>query len=229
MRRRPSARIIALAAALLVLAFAAVDIFIPYLTRERETVSGVPVPPPFAVQENIRLRSGEQLCLGEVAMDVDSQIAEFTVIDAVRSGPPLRVSAAAPGYQAVTRIDGGYGGPQTIRVALEPPGRSLLAEFCIANRGSRKVDLLGTHEPRTASRPVARVDGREVPPDLTLRFLAEDSGDVVSRLGSLIDRMSAFHPPILEKPVLWALLALTVLVLPAAAIYGVVSSFRADD
>jgi hypothetical protein len=76
---------------------------------------------------------------------------------------------------------------------------------------------------------VSRVDGREVPPDLTLRFLAEDSGDVVSRLGLLIDRMSAFHPPILEKPVLWALLALTVLVLPAAAIYGVVSSFRADD
>jgi hypothetical protein len=229
MRRRPPARVLALAAALLLLALAAVDVFIPYLTRERETVSGVPVPPPFAVQENIRLASDEEVCMGEVAIDVDSEFAEFTVIGETKSGPPLRVSAAGPGYRAAARVDGGYAGPRTLLVPIEPPRRSLLGEFCVANRGRRKVDLLGTHEPRTASRPVARVDGREVPPDLTLRFLAKDSGDVVSRLGSLIDRMSAFHPPILEKPVLWVLIALIVLVLPAAAIYGVVSTFRTDD
>src|SRR5215211_1769536 len=118
MRRRPSARMLALAASLLVLAFAAVDLFIPYLTRARETVAGVPVPPPFAVQENIRLKPSEAVCLNEVAIDVDSEIAEFTVINKARSGPPLRVSAAAPGYRVVTRVDGGYAGPQTMRVPL---------------------------------------------------------------------------------------------------------------
>jgi hypothetical protein len=229
MRRRPSARVLALAAAMLLLALAVVDVFIPYLTRERETVAGVPVPTPFAVQENIRLRPGEEVCLDEVAMDVESEIAEFTVIGETKSGPPLRVSATGPGYRAVARVQGGYGGPRPIHVPLEPPTRSLLAEFCVANRGRRTVHLLGTHEPRTASRPVARVDRREVAPDLSFRFLAEDSGDVVSRLGSLIDRMSAFHPPVLEKPVLWLLLVLIVLLLPAAAIYAVVSSFRAGE
>jgi hypothetical protein len=221
--------VLAMGAALLVLALAAVDVFIPYLTRERETVAGVPVPPPFAVQENIRLAPGQEVCLDEVAIDVDSEIAEFGVISKARSGPQLRVSANAPGYRAASEVEGGYLSPDTMRVPLKPPTRSLLAEFCVANRGDRKVDLLAAHEPRTASRPVARVDGAEVPPDLALRFLSRDSGSVLARLGSLVDRMSAFHPAVLEKPVLWLLLALLVIVLPAAAIYALVSTFRAED
>jgi hypothetical protein len=162
-------------------------------------------------------------------MDVDSRIAEFSVLSEARSAPPLRVSASARRYRAQGDLDGGYGSPQTLRVPLEPPQRSLLAEFCIANRGSRKVDLLGAHEARTASRPIARVDGVEVAPDLTLRFLADESGSVVGRLDSLVDRMSAFHPPVFEKPVLWLILALVVLVLPSAALYALVSGFRADE
>jgi hypothetical protein len=52
---------------------------------------------------------------------------------------------------------------------------------------------------------------------------------VVERLGSMFDRMSAFHPPVLEKPMLWLVLALLVLVLPAGVIYALVSGFRADE
>jgi hypothetical protein len=226
MRRLLTSRVLALGGALLVLAVAAVAVFVPYLSREREAVAGVPVPSPFAVQENIRLAPDQEVCLDAVAIDVDSEIAEFSVISKTKSGPPLRVSADAPGYRSAAEVDGGYVSPDTIRVPLEPPTRSLLAEFCVANRGKRKVDLLGAHEPRTASRVIARVDGTDIPQDLTLRFLSEDSGSVLARLDSLIARMSAFHPPVLETPVLWLLLALLVLVLPAAAIYAVVSSFR---
>jgi hypothetical protein len=236
MRRRPSARALALGAALILLALAAAGVFIPYLTRERDAIAGVPVPEPFAVPENIPLGPGQEVCLEEVAIDPDSEIAEFTVISKRRSGPPLRVSATAPGYRAVAEVEGGYRRQQTtrfppepLRVPLEPPGSSLLAEFCVANSGARRVELLAAHEPRTVSRTVARVDGEEVAPDLALRFLAADSGSVLARLGSLIDRMSAFRPAVLEKPVLWLLLALLVLVLPVAAIYAVVSSFRVDD
>jgi hypothetical protein len=226
MRRLLTPRVLALGGALLVLAVAAVAVFVPYLSREREAVAGVPVPSPFAVQENIRLAPDQEVCLDAVAIDVDSEIAEFSVISKTKSGPPLRVSAEAPGYRAAAEVDGGYLSPDTIRVPLEPPTRSLLAEFCVANLGKRRVDLLGAHEARTASRVVARVDGTDIPQDLTLRFLSEDSGSVLARLDSLIDRMSAFHPPVLETPVLWLLLALLVVVLPAAAIYAVVSSFR---
>lgn len=235
MRRRPSARALALLATVLMLAVAAVAVFIPYLTRERKAVAGVPVPEPLGVQENIPLAQGQEACLDEVAIDVDAEIAEFTVITKASSGPPLRVSAAAPGYSAAGEVEGGYRRRQTtrfppepLRVPFKPPNRSLLAEFCVENRGDRRVELLAAHDPRTASRPVARVDGREVAPDLALRFLSEDNGSVLARLGSLVDRMSAFHPAVLEKPVLWLLIVLLVLVLPVAAIYALVSSFRAD-
>jgi hypothetical protein len=228
MRRPVSFRALALAAALLFLAVATVAVFIPYLTRERENVAGVPVPVPFGVEENIRLRPGAEVCLADVAMDPDTQIAEFTAVSGRRVGPPLRVSAAGPGYRA-SGVSAGYSGREMVRVRLEPPTRSLFATFCVANGGRRKVDLVGTHEARTVSRPVASVNGREVAPDLSLRFLSEDSGSVLARMGSLIDRAAAFHPPVFEAPVLWLLLALVVLVLPAAAIYAVVSGFRAGD
>jgi hypothetical protein len=226
MRRLLTPRVLALGAALLVLVVAALAVFVPYLSREREAVAGVPVPSPFAVPENIRLAPDQEVCLDAVAIDVDSEIAEFTVTSKSKSGPPLRVSAEAPGYRAAAEVDGGYLSPETVRVPLEPPTRSLLAEFCVANRGNRKVDLLGAHEPRTASRVVARVDGTDIPQDLTLRFLTGEDGSVLGRLDTLVARMSAFHPLVLETPVLWLLLGLLVLVLPAAAIYAVVSSFR---
>jgi hypothetical protein len=229
MRRRPPAALLALAAALLVLAVAAVAVFVPYLTRDREAVAGVPVPPPFSVQENIPLRPGEEVCLDSVAIDASAEIAEFGVASETKSGQPLRVSATAPGYRSSSRVSGGYASPMTLRVPLEPPSQSLLAEFCVANRGKRKVDLLAAHEPRTASRPVASVDGQVVAPDMALRFLEDGSGNVVDRIGSLVDRMAAFHPPVLEKPVLWLVLALLVLALPAGAIYAVVASFSAED
>lgn len=228
MRRRPSPRVLALSTALFVLALAGIAVFIPYLTREREAVAGVPVPPPYAVAENIRLAPDQQVCLKGVAIDVDSEVAEFSVASNARSGPPLRVSARAPGYRTGGEVAGGYTGPGAVRVPLQPPSQSLLADFCIENRGERSVQLLGAHEGRTASRPVAFVDGEGIPQDMSLRFLEKESGSVLGRLGSLIDRMSAFHPPVLEKPVLWLLLALLVLVLPAAAIYAVVSSFRGE-
>jgi hypothetical protein len=227
MRRLLTPSALALGGALLVLAVAALAVFVPYLAREREAVAGVPVPPPFAVEENIRLAPDQEVCLDAVAIDVDSEIAELAVMSKAKSGPPLRVSAEAPGYRAAGEVYGGYRSPATIHVPLEPPRRSLLAEFCVANRGNRKLDLLGAHEPRTMSRVIARVDGTDIPQDLTLRFLSRDSGSVLARLDSLVERMSAFHPPVLEKPVLWLLLALLVLVLPAAAIYAVVASFRA--
>jgi hypothetical protein len=226
MRRLLTPRALALGGALLVLAVAALAVFVPYLSREREAVAGVPVPTPFAVQENIRLAPDQEVCLDAVAIDVDSEIAEFAVTSKSKSGPPLLVSAEAPGYRAAAEVDGGYLSPDTIRVPLEPPPRSLLAEFCVANRGNRKVDLLGAHEPRTMSRVVARVDGADIPQDLTLRFLSEDYGSVFARLDTLVTRMSAFHPPVLETAVLWLLLALLVLVLPVAAVYALVSSFR---
>ncbi len=72
----------------------------PYLTREREDVSGVPVPPPFFAQERVELDPGSEACLSDVAFDTDSEIVELTALaGSRRPGPPLAVVAEAPGYR----------------------------------------------------------------------------------------------------------------------------------
>jgi hypothetical protein len=220
---------LALGAAVLSLIFAAAYWVVPYLNRERETVSGVPVPPPFLVQQPVQLAGGQRACLDRVAFNPDSEIAELTVLSRARSGPPLAITAAAGPYRARGAIDRGYSAPITLRAGIEPPGRSRLGTFCIENRGRRAVALLGTQEARTLSRPAATVGTKRVPADISLRLLAMEPGTVPERLGSLVDRVSAFKPAALEKPILWLLLALVVLAVPALSLYALAAGFREPD
>ncbi len=61
--------------------------FIPYLTRERENVSGVPVPPPFFSQTGVGVGPASEACLSEVAFDTDSEIVELTALAGRRPTP----------------------------------------------------------------------------------------------------------------------------------------------
>jgi hypothetical protein len=226
MRNALTTQRLALCGAGLALVFAAAYWVVPYLTRERETVSGVPVPPPFLVQEAVPLDRGERACLDRVAFSPGSELAELTVLSRVRSGPPLAITVAAGSYRERARIERGYSAPVTLRAHIEPPQRSRLGKFCIENRGRRAVALLGTREPRTLSRPAATIDGEPASADISLRFLAAEPGTVPERLGALVDRMSAFKPAVLEKPILWLLLGLVVLAVPVLALYALAAGFR---
>jgi hypothetical protein len=79
-------------------------------------------------------------------------------------------------------------------------------------------------------RPVTRIDGEEVAPDITVRLLSTDSGSVLERLGQLVDRAAAFKPGLFGAPVfVWIVVALAAIGAPAAAIYSMLSSFRGSD
>jgi hypothetical protein len=229
MRRVLTPPRVALGAAGLALIFAAAYWVVPYLTRERETVSGVPVPKPLAVNEQVPLSAGQEACLDHVAFNRDSEIVEFTVLSRMRSGPPLRIRAAAGPYRTRAAVDRGYRAPAVVRADIDPPEPSRLGRICLANRGRRAVVLLGTREPRTLSRAVTTIDGAPSAADISLRFLAAEPGTVPERLGSLVDRISAFKPTVLEQPILWLVLALVVVGVPALALYALAAGFREAD
>jgi hypothetical protein len=205
--------------------------FIPYLTRERENVSGVPVPPPFFAQERVGLKPGSEGCLSDVAFDTDAAIVEFTALAGRRPTPPLTVVAQGPGYRAAATVEGGYSRPSVLRTAIDPPERSVLGTLCVRNRGKRQVILLGTTDPRTViARPITRIDGQEVVPDVSVRLLSTDSGTVLERAGEMVDRAAAFKPGLFGAPVfLWLVLMLVAIGVPAAAVYSMLSSFRDSD
>jgi hypothetical protein len=229
MRRSLTRPRLALAAAGLALLFAAAYWMVPYLTREREIVSGVPVPKPLVVKEQVQLSAGQEACLDHVAFNPDSEIVEFTVLSRMRSGPPLGIRAAAGPYRTRAAADGGYRAPAVVRADIDPSEPSRLGRICIGNRGRRTVALLGTREPRTLSRAVTTIDGAPSPADISLRFLGAEPGTVPERLGSLVDRISAFKPTVFEKPILWLVLALVVVAVPALALYALAAGFREAD
>jgi hypothetical protein len=230
-RRLLSPRALAGLGAGLGLLIACIAWFLPYLTRERENVSGVPVPRPLFVQDEVELRPGSEACLSDVAFDTDAETIELTALRGKAPGARLAIVAEGPGYRETAAVPGGYTPTAVLRAEMDPPERSVIGTLCIANRGPRTVALLGTSETRTVvARATTRLDGVEVPPDITVRFLSTDRGSVLERAGELVDRVAAFKPGVFgAPPVLWLLLLLVAVGVPAAAVYSIVSSFRDSD
>jgi hypothetical protein len=57
---------------------------VPYLTRERQNLAGVPVPPPFLAQTPVEIDPGSEACLSDVAFDMDADFVELTALSAPR-------------------------------------------------------------------------------------------------------------------------------------------------
>lgn len=224
-----SPRVLAALGAGLALLIACVAWFVPYLTRERADVSGVPVPTPFFAVEKVALKPGSQACLADVAFDTDAQVVEFATVEGKRTGPPLTVVAEGGGYREAATIEGGYVPGSTLRADIDPPERSVIGTLCITNDGRRRVELLGTADVRTViARPTTRIDGVEVVPDISVRFLSSEGGSVLERAGELVDRAAAFKPSLLGAPLGWLILVLVALGVPALALYALLSSFRGE-
>jgi hypothetical protein len=224
-----SPRVLAGVGAGLGLLIACVAWFVPYLTRERQDLAGVPVPPPFLAQTPVKIGSGSEACLSDVAFDTDAEFVELTALSMPR--PPLEVVARAPGYRATGSVPAGHEELSSLVARIDPPEQSVIGTLCIRNRGKRRIDLLGTADARTGvGRPVTRIDGAEIAPDITVRLFADDNGSVLERLGQLVDRVAAFKPGLFGWPVLlWIVLLLAAFGIPAAALYAMLSSFREAD
>jgi hypothetical protein len=231
MRRRLSPTVMAAIGLGAVLLVALAEWIVPYATREREQVSGVPVPAPYFEQSSVRLGGGEQVCLTDVAFDTDSQLVDFTALGERRAGPPLEVSVETDdGYSSRAAIDGGYSLPARLTARIEPPAESAVGDLCIENAGRRTVGLLATADARTGvARPTALLDGEASPAKPSVRLLEADSGSVLDRAGQLVDRAAAFKPDAFTEPFLWLVLVLVVLGVPALAVYAALSSFRERD
>ena len=213
------------------LLIACVAWFVPYLTRDRQDVAGVPVPTPFIAQVPVAMGPGSEACLSDVAFDTDAELIELVAFKVPRQRPPIEIVADAPGYRETAFATGGNEPLAGLYARMDPPERSALGTLCIRNRGKRRIDLLGTTDARTATgRPITRIDGVEVAPDISVRLLSADPGSVLERLGQLVDRAAAFKPGLFGAPVLlWLTLLLTAIGVPAAAIYSIVVSFRNSD
>jgi hypothetical protein len=194
--------------------------FLPWLLRERPAVSSTPIVRPPSVLAELPLRPQQRACVSDVLFTPDAAEVKVQVTRArPGAGPPLAVTARAPGYRARTTQPGGYGPRQDIEIPLTPARRQVGGgELCVRNAGTADVWFLGTVEERALASERTTVDGRPAPAQLAVTLQAREPRSLLARTGELLDRAAAFRPGYLAPVVLGLLLAAVVLVVPAAVL-----------
>jgi hypothetical protein len=200
--------------------------FVPFVGRSDQPVSSTGASPPFSNVTPVRLRPSSVLCMTNVTIDTDARIAQFTTIPETSPSPPLRVSASGPGgyRSAEVEVPGGQRvpGPQT--AAIHPPSHPLIGQVCIRNAGRTAISLVGTTEDRTSGREQAVVDGARIAPDVQLTLLARGHRTLLQETPAALRHMAAFKGTFVSVALLWVLLVLVVLGVPALVVAAVAAA-----
>ncbi|HYM56473.1 MAG TPA: hypothetical protein VES79_00780, partial [Solirubrobacteraceae bacterium] len=204
-----------------------------YLTEPREVIvstpsayTGTTVPLPVG--------GGATACADEILFDTDARIARFgATAPANRPGPALEVVArgAREGpyrndYRSVARVPAGWRGTSQFDVPLRPPRSESFGELCVRNLSDGRVDLVGSKNDRTLSRPTVRIDGEATLTDLQLRLMEPARHSLVSRAARIMTHASTLRP---FGAWWWWLLTLAVVTLvPAGIAFAIRSALTAD-
>ena len=215
-RRRPGP----LAAAGLLLAVVVLLGFLPWLLRERPAVSSTPIVRPPSVIAELQLRPDEAACVSDVLLGPDAEEVAVEVTRTPRAaGPPLEVTARAPGFRAEGRAPGGYNRRTAVEIPIAPARRPVRGgRVCVRNAGRADVWFLGTVEERALSTQRTTIDGRPARVQLALTLQERENRGLAARTGQLLDRAATFRPGYLGPAVLWVLLGAVALGVPAAAL-----------
>jgi len=205
------------AAILLVLAGAR---FAIYLTADRGLVASTPSPRPLFKVTQVPLASGQRLCLTDVTIPRDAQRLRVQASTFGRPGPALGIELRAGRYDQRLRVPAGYPDATVLDVPMRPPPAAALGEVCLRQDGATRIALVGTTEERTLSRPVGKLDGRAIAPDTYLVFDEAGTASALSKTPAILARMSAFRPGIVGPWLLWPLLALVVIGVPAGVLWA---------
>src|SRR4051794_3509193 len=189
---------LAVAGALAVVAVAAGD------GRVVAHAVGLPAIGPAA-----RLAQGEQLCRRGIDVPVGFQRVRVVTITDGRPGPPLAVTVRSrAGRVARARVAGGYpGGTVEARVGAFP-AKSIVS-VCVRNLGVRSVVLLGL-PPGVLLGDLGDVN---IPVEMAVVFVRARPVSTLGQVPAMMRRAALFKP--VPAGVLWALLGLVVVGLPA--------------
>ena len=203
---------------------------LPWLLRERPAVSSTPIIRPPSVVGELQLRPGREACVSDVLFTPEAEEVKVQVTRTRQdAGPPLELTASAPGYRARGTARGGYGPRQDLEVALPPArGQEAGGRLCVRNAGRTDVWFLGTVEERALATQRTTIDGAPAPVQLAVTLQEAEPRSLLARTGELLDRAAAFRPAYLGPAVLWLLLASVALVVPAAALAGFRRALRED-
>lgn len=194
---------------------------LPRLLEKHAATSSTPVRRDAATVP-LTLAPGSRLCVQQVTLDTDGEVARLALLSVDRSGR-LRVTAAAPGHRSdgsVALAPHAPGGEAAlVDVPLTPPPSARIGEVCLATSGAT-VQLAGTADPRALTRSTGTLDGTPQREAVSLTLLEARPRSSLARVGQFADRAAALSPA--GPWLFWTLLPLLALGVPAlvaAALY----------
>jgi hypothetical protein len=197
--------------------------WVPFLARSRAVVTSTPSPGPSYSRLDVPLKAGSQACVDNVALDPRS--AQVQVIASTRApaATPLEFEARAPGYRQSRTVTASTAGkPVPVRAALAPPARTVTGVVCVRNRSGQAVALYGTNEATAIGLSRTSVDGRSLggAQGISLTLLEARDRSILARLGTVVQRASAFSGALMPPWILWPLVVLLVVAAPPAIFWA---------
>jgi len=241
-RRSPHAwawPVTGIAAAILLLG--ALALFLPYATRKRPLVAGVPAPPlslgrgQFAsnpVARQLVVRAHGQACMDNVTIEPQAGLVEFGVEPAnggSSGGPPVEVAFRAPGYRASGEVPAGYLGASRVAVSFTAPEHAVIGTACFIDKGSSAIVLEGTYQAETTYRSLTTVNGKHVGGQVALTFLGEQRRRLIDRLGEVFGHVSVLTDRLVPVWLVWLLAVLVVLGVPFCVLGALWFALDADQ
>jgi hypothetical protein len=222
MRRAP------IVAAALVLALGIGAVFVPFLSKQRDTRAGTPSPEPLPGRLAVpALRPGSKMCLTSLALPPEMGGVQVRIGTYFRAGQPLELDLRAAGYHERSWIAGTYDDNELVEFPVTPPTHEVLANGCITNHGDRRVAVYSTKREQESARPSVTIDDREKVIDPGFVLVEADRVSIADRVPEAVERAALFRP--LDTWAVWILLVVVVaavLVLPLLALW---SSMRAEE
>ncbi len=230
MARRPSGTGALVAGVVLgALGVFAVAVVAPWASRDELRFASVPSPPSLLELGIVPVAPGEAACTRPFVIDGGHAQATFRILTYANPGPAVRVRITGRGYRSTARVAGGYADNLAHTVPMARPRGQTAAEACFRNAGTRPLALYAAGDSRSNTRSDSRVGERPVANDITLAFYESAPRSLRDRLPRTVERATRFRPAVVGPWLVWALLGLVLVGVPAAAAWAVGAAARADE
>ena len=205
---------------------AAIVLTLVWAGEKRDVVASTPQPPPLYETDLLGLKPGEKACWGEVTLVPSGTVAQFRVTSEGGPPVPLTFSVSAPGYRSSVDIPATWRDNDLLTARIDPPPRPLHGEACVEHTGTG-TNRVGLYAAEDQS-PIldASAAGRDKDEIPVLRFVEDGPGTVGGHASEIADAIGAFRPGFVGPWLVWLLLVLVVVGLPAGLTFALWRAVR---
>lgn len=180
---------------------------VPFVRGIVPVTQSTPGPQPIAAGVPLKLKNGDELCVGNVVLTEDSRFAQFTLSPEASLPGDVIISASAPGFSYTVNVSGEN--EYALAAPLEPPATEKRGSVCVANKSRRAIVLLGTPPGRGQTISKTTINGKPNDVDASLAIFSSLGSSRIAAFPQMITHASSFS--LFPRWMLW-LLALAVVV-----------------